>query len=1623
MSEFAPEEEVFSPEVAEQAPLGPKVPDPEWYNNEKAFYAAGTEMNSGDSSETNEEVFQNYMQMSKELNAEGHSEAFEQQRALVLNEQRARERDHLITIMGDASIPMHKKEATLNAWAADADERGDDTLADAYRENIIRLTSAQTASEEKRIFQRAAQSDDMEETSKQIQREMNATTAAFSTDLDDASQGFVEVVTPFVDTATRRALMNAALGDDGWWGAIKHFVFAGSSTKNFRKQMLALPPAMREQAHLRMLNVLRDLPGADMKKMHAMQVLMEQPYENWEVWVDNVVSVLDLAILPGIAAKIFRTTARTFGGTVKESSPLKTTLRADPKQGSDVGAAILVDETGEIGKAVDAEVTMMAEELLFPKPIMDQLGDVVDMPRTLLNDIAQKADWTLRTIKNIHSDMKSHGINYYDTEKKGWLTDKLREHEKLAKTNGVELHLPISQAATDGDEILFIARHGESTTSGFDTWITAAQRGKETFGEGNYKVVGYDPVKREIYDPAKGGLREGTQFFVENETRHVFDAYDANLKGWDKSVGRLARHFPNFSSWAGNAISRFDAGIRWGSHSAENVALASQKRMLDQMKTGLKEISLSRKDKAALFRIIEMGGEEGKTFTLTELRNMDKQGVMVKDWEKISKAYYLYRTMQDGIWALENAAFNKQLVKEGRRAISVNGDMKYVTPLNSVETAIGLPQRTFFNPTTGASTHLNKKQLKELYKNGGMIVETRGMVAADAGLQRYTHMVIDGKQSKLTGIPESPLPYIDGYYHRGYKTHFFIDKYNGAIKINGASAPARLGDDALLAQDAATDLNRTNTVSSVELKSEAGEVAARMNAERTEDEILDGVFYRAREGEELSAAYRDQHNLFSQSKMHSRRRGTKALADGNLALATKVDPWDSLQQTIFSTTHSLAYGDYLEAMKARWIKNFGKYTKGQFPNHKGDMVRPTGVAGEEAKHYNAGVALFNHIELMSGTNILSETLHQKMFYYVADHIEGSRFTNALAGKLREFGLKKKTTFTAMKKLPSVLFIWLRPGRQLLLQSGQLAQLSLLDPKLVLSGKIFKDPPLLAAYQWYHLNRGQVKYGLDDDAMKMIEGTLVKMGVAKDVDELRTLREALFDKSGLPGSQDANSLIDSFIKQTSHSTTPFGLRDNLAKVKDVVKFPLRFARKAGFDAGEYMNLAGSWLYAQRKFIRENPKANWKSIPNQKKISAVAREVSYGMTKSGSFGYQRGAAGVTLQFLSVPHKALLSVLPAIPNLKGGSLFGGAQTWTRGETQRIATANLALFGGYSFGLYKVVEEAADYFGVDKEDVPEVVWAAVRGGAVDAGFNTLLQMVFDEKELPDVEFAKGFSPLGERFLPFTDTFLGVLEKPLIEAFLGPFGAVMRPKENFFDMMKTSPTSAFDGRFPRMMGVIGAMLHNPEINTPEEYLAGVNAASQVMSGMSDYWKARFIFEHHKTMSTKGGLGRHTETPSTAALAALFGFGLSSDSASWEEVIQWGDERAAIKDAMRWYADAHLQILRTYEAQGWQGDEDLHRRMLGVSMIWRMWEDRPDIQQVAREELGKILKQHTQHGRDNLITALMEQIQLGDEIGTRTQEKLQSFVAEGAITQEQADNMMQIYEHIMDFSKLPRSTE
>jgi hypothetical protein len=433
------------------------------------------------------------------------------------------------------------------------------------------------------------------------------------------------------------------------------------------------------------------------------------------------------------------------------------------------------------------------------------------------------------------------------------------------------------------------------------------------------------------------------------------------------------------------------------------------------------------------------------------------------------------------------------------------------------------------------------------------------------------------------------------------------------------------------------------------------------------------------------------------------------------------------------------------------------------------------------------------------------------------------------------------------------------------------------------------------------------------------------------------------------------------------------------------------------------------------MKQNPKIadQWHLKTNHDKIAATAREISYGMTRLGAFQYQRGALGVTMQFLSVPHKAMLSILP--------EAMGGVRTFTPAEKIKIAGANFLNFGGYTFGSYKLIEQGLEMAGIE---LNEEGVAVVRGGVVDLGFNIALQTLFEEKSLPNVEFSASFSPFGEKFVPFVDTMVGFFEEPGATAFLGPFKTILRPSDNFVaDFLSDEPASAFEGRVPKAARLIYSMMNSPVFETTEQYLMGADALLTVASGWSDYWKARWIAKHEKHISGSGRPGRATVTPSSDALAQLLGFGTATESATWDHMLSYRDEQKHVEQLVNQWMDVATLIMRSRELGEGADVGALEKQRLGLSMMWWVLDDRPDLTEMARKEIRKRLRFDTLEGKDNLLSILIDQVANGGEIAERTYNEIDTLVGAGAIPAEDGEAVKKMYRDWHDFRDFKEDTE
>jgi hypothetical protein len=1502
---------------------------------------------------------QDYNEIFQALENEGYSQHLDNLSALVSTQKSEGAKRALIKVLADNTVSIERKAQLVEHFQH---YQPSVDLAEDFRRVQIQkgIEDAVTATD---IQLRKDRSDpefaqESEEKSARVQAEENQVAGDFDASTMSAAAGLAALMVPFAEQTFRIGVQEAAFGEMSSWDRIYATLFPGSSTAAFKKNLNNLPPNLREQAQLNMIEFIKGMPGPDMLKYNQLQIFLDNPYENWQKWVDNAVGILDGLLIPGILWRGYRLVRPSINAT----SPIRRVEKSSPAESSKLGASAILDSTGAVARAMDTTQSVVAMNKILPKSSVDP---------TAPSDVIERVNWIKAQAAKIGDDTGSAGINYYDAEKVAAVQREVGTlQEKLSSVTGVNYNASMSVAEDTGESVLLINRFGRTSVEGWSSVKAASQAGTETFGKGKYKVVGFDPKANEVYS-LKGGARKGSTYWVETTNKHIYNPTDAALFDIDTAVSWVARRSPRLAGYLQDSAARMDRVLSKALLRAQDRSLGIEATLIRAVERDLK--ALSRKERGVLWDILKKGSDDGRVYAWEDFRSSDFGGKEITD--KVKAAYYSYRATEDSMWWLENRAFRSKLIAENRQLVIAGGNRHYVSRVeSSVAKDSSITGRTFYDPTVGKIVKKTKQEIDSIYKEGGFIGAVRGDMRVKD--EFASHMILDAKHTTPLPVPENPLPYIQGYYQRGYKEFFFIDrKLTKAIKngklVGRLSAPR-------------DTLEATGTIK------EAKKVVDRLNAERTPDEIKRGIEYDWRLGREFEDNYVEDFNLFNRTRTSSRRRGQAPLRGQSPAddLADRVDPLDAIFRSVRSLSEHLAYDDLVQSLQARFMNTFRDILDNpkQFPTDWKQITRPTKPTREAKDRYNTAVSLWENVQLLRRAPTTFERGWKRFMFNAADTMEGLLDQKWLSKRFRTLAKEGGNPLTWMKKVPTMMFISLRPFRQFFLQSGQILQLSFIDPKYIWRAP-FDAWNLLHYHAWAMRKGGSVLEKAPKEVDSLVETATAKM-MNMDVDELRVMREALFDRSGLPQSMDTNTLVEGWVRAQKNT-----VKSHLPST--LIVGPVQLAKKIGFDLGEYTNLASSWLVAKRLWQKANKTQahNWAKKTNLDEISARAREISYSMTRPGSFKYQRGMMSIPMQFIAVPHKAMLSILP--------EALGGTRAWSKAEKVKIASANMLLFGGYTYGLMSLLEETKEYLGLDVD--PET-WDKYKGGMVDVAFNGFLQVIFDEKEVPEVQFSKAFTPFGDRVVPFGETIVSVLTEPTAQALLGPFGNILSLGDK-----ATEGGELFKGRLVDSVRALHTVLNAPDIDIlSNEGLALLEDTASIASGMSDFWKARMIFQYEKAFSQRGKEGRPVRAPTATAVAQLFGFSSRGEAVTFDVSMDQKKAKVAAEEHARIYIQLANKLSLTV-ADPTTSELDKQKLTRALGMVHWAFKDRPDLQVLVMNEIKKQLG-FSISAKDNFVVNFLKPILAGGEIAREQLSNIDKAEHSGALDHDTADKLRNLLE-------------
>lgn len=620
-------------------------------------------------------------------------------------------------------------------------------------------------------------------------------------------------------------------------------------------------------------------------------------------------------------------------------------------------------------------------------------------------------------------------------------------------------------------------------------------------------------------------------------------------------------------------------------------------------------------------------------------------------------------------------------------------------------------------------------------------------------------------------------------------------------------------------------------------------------------------------------------------------------------------PEESLIKSIRSLSQRVSHRDFIESAKTRWAKQFGHLVQKQ----EGQVKWPEEV---------------NAIGKMNAEASLSEVKDAVATWRYIEAID-SGYANLiddaskvmfksfsdLAGRKGwshvEKASRKADQFNPsqfLRKKAFRLMLAFNPLRQAVIQAAQAI------PVIAATNPL--GAPRVAAQMMLinYMNRGGDVASWSKTVANQLTGLTP--------DEARAMIRD-YKRSGIESAVNANTFIrDDMGKIVDRGT--------LAKIDSTLSKPGNFFQKIGFEAGENALMRSVWLSEYDNLRRKVKNIGPEELDN---LNARVRHLTLNMNRAGELPYNENALSVALQFMQAPHKAFAQVMM------------GHRGLTAGDRIKLGTAYIATFG---LGANWIADQVGK---IIPEDNP--VKDLVEGGLFNAALNKTLSTIFQEDVNTD----------------FSDS-MRLLEFPNLLKF---WEGVMA--NGLGETMANSPSVGLVfGDSPRLSRLIQSFARPfvvDDSKRPEEFASIGLEFLNLFSGASNYFKAKYILEHQRTMSTSGAI-IDWESNHVEAMMKLAGF------ATIDEVKYYGtNERLYQKSGEVVRSDVEKVVDEMNRRLALKGIDNHQQEywLTQLSEAQRVWGNNP----FYLKEFYSTVVARMNRGEEGLFRTLLSQAGVVDE--------------------------------------------
>lgn len=654
-------------------------------------------------------------------------------------------------------------------------------------------------------------------------------------------------------------------------------------------------------------------------------------------------------------------------------------------------------------------------------------------------------------------------------------------------------------------------------------------------------------------------------------------------------------------------------------------------------------------------------------------------------------AYGSFKESLDTMWAADNAFIRDYHMARGDMQLSIRTgaegeSVSYIGKpyMNKEQVShLGSGPVQVYDPSSG---NVVFKTTSEIYENNQSLFKLEGSEELGSSYVIVDRSSDTGSAAMLTSLPFTMLNYRPNYLPRYYDKRYIVQ---GVDEATGR-----------LVAKAATN--------------------SRKEAETMAASYEGGAFKVAREFKEGVDDLVDIREVWGTKYKTGVAFGVRG--DGLVDVTGKIAELDNSVEALtraarsFGARHSLR--EHLEDRKAEWVKTYSHLLpEGQkvFPEDASAILGREGADGARSLH--------QYIQQLEGVK-KSWTFEKwsNVLESFAKNV-GDLIHPEVAKAINVLGAKDPTK--GARALAFHLLLSTNPSRQLFMQ----AQHSLLTSALVPRAAL---PDMMS--NGFYLQMASVD-GISKDMKALWKTTASKTtGLSpKRFEELLKVYKDL----GVRRVVTSHHMVDETLQSVGANTNPnisARVAQNLSKG---VMFAPELAKTIGFDAGNHVNAMAAYMAAVTRYedsIIASAKAAGKTLKRDEvDINGVAAmdairadmdKFLWYMGREGTAAYNDGALGVFMQFMTIQHKALVSMWPA--------KLGGRADMTAAEKARVGGALLALYGPEGFGVVNLLNKVQHEVG--EENLPDDVKALLSSGILG-------RMIYDITGEETV-FSSTFSP-----------------------------------------------------------------------------------------------------------------------------------------------------------------------------------------------------------------------------------------------------------------------------------------